>query len=101
MRGGGIGNGKWVMGDRGRHSPAVNLRCKTVYNASNRRNMAANLNQKVRGILQIFRPELPFAAGVCVVLGSVVALGGFPSLRETVLGFLCGFFISGSAIVWN
>lgn len=59
------------------------------------------LMQKARGIVQVFRPELPFAAGVCVILGEVVALGGFPPLREAVLGFLCGFFISGSAIVLN
>lgn len=59
------------------------------------------LNKKIKGIVQIFRLELPFAAGVCVVLGSVVALGGLPSAREMVLGFLCGFFISGSAIVLN
>ncbi len=63
--------------------------------------MPANLNQKVEGIIQIFRPELPFAAGICVVLGEVVALGGFPDVRESTLGFLCGFFISGSAIVLN
>lgn len=58
-------------------------------------------NKKIKGILQIFRPELPFAAGVCVLLGEIVALGNFPPLREAVLGFLCGFFISGSAIVLN
>ncbi|MBK9926940.1 MAG: UbiA family prenyltransferase [Anaerolineales bacterium] len=59
------------------------------------------LNKKLRGIIQIFRPELPFSAGVCVVLGEIVALGKFPSLREMALGFICGFFISGSAIVLN
>ncbi len=59
------------------------------------------LNKKAQGVLQIFRPELPIAAGICVVLGEVVALGGFPSFGETALGFLCGFFISGSAIVLN
>jgi geranylgeranylglycerol-phosphate geranylgeranyltransferase len=59
------------------------------------------LKQKARGILQILRPELPFAAGVCVILGEIVALGGLPPLREAVLGFVCGFFLSGSAIVLN
>jgi geranylgeranylglycerol-phosphate geranylgeranyltransferase len=59
------------------------------------------LNTKINGAIQLIRPELPLAAGVCVVLGEVVALGGFPSLRQIVLGFLCGFFISGSAIVLN
>ncbi len=63
--------------------------------------MPANLNKKSQGILQIFRPELPIAAGICVVLGEIVALGGFPSLWEVALGFLCGFFISGSSIVLN
>jgi geranylgeranylglycerol-phosphate geranylgeranyltransferase len=59
------------------------------------------ITQRARGIVQILRPELPFAAGVCVVLGEIVALGGLPPLREAVLGFLAGFFISGSAIVLN
>jgi geranylgeranylglycerol-phosphate geranylgeranyltransferase len=59
------------------------------------------VRQKTQGILQIIRPELPFAAGVCVVLGEIVALGGLPPLGEASLGFLCGFFISGSAIVLN
>ena len=58
-------------------------------------------NKKLRGVIQIFRPELPFAAGVCVLLGEIVALGGFPPLREAVLGFASVFFISGSAIILN
>ena len=57
--------------------------------------------KKLKGIIQIFRSELPFAAGICVVLGEIVALGKFPPIRELTLGFLCGFFISGSAIVLN
>jgi geranylgeranylglycerol-phosphate geranylgeranyltransferase len=57
--------------------------------------------KKIRGVIQIFRPELPFAAGICVVLGEIVALGNFSPLREIILGFICGFFISGSAIVLN
>lgn len=59
------------------------------------------LNRKLKGLIQLFRPELPFSAGVCVFLGEIVALGGFPSIREAVLGFACGFFISGSALVSN
>lgn len=59
------------------------------------------LAQKLKGTLQIFRPELPFAAGVCVVLGEIIALGKFSSVQQTALGFSCGFFISGSAIVLN
>jgi geranylgeranylglycerol-phosphate geranylgeranyltransferase len=59
------------------------------------------LKQKARGIVQVLRPELPFAAGLCVILGEIVALGSLPPFREALLGFLCGFFISGSAIVLN
>jgi len=35
------------------------------------------------------------------MLGEIVALGALPSIREGILGFICGFFISGSAIVLN
>ena len=59
------------------------------------------LSRKTRGIIQLFRPELPFSAGICVVLGEIVVLGGFPTIREIMLGFVCGFFISGSALVSN
>ena len=59
------------------------------------------LNRKLKGMIQLFRPELPFSAGICVLLGEIVALGNFPSAREAVLGFMCGFFISGSALVSN
>ena len=59
------------------------------------------LTSKLKGVAQIFRPELPLAAGVCVVLGEILALGTFPTLLQIVSGFLCGFFISGSAIVLN
>lgn len=63
--------------------------------------MNADAYKKIKGLIQLIRPELPFSAGVCVVLGQLVALGKFPSFQEMILGFLCGFFISGSAIVLN
>lgn len=59
------------------------------------------LNKKIAGVLQIFRPELPFAAGVCVILGEWIALGKFPSMGQILLGFVSVFFISGSALVLN
>jgi geranylgeranylglycerol-phosphate geranylgeranyltransferase len=49
--------------------------------------------EKLRGVVRLFRPELPFAAGVCVVVGEILALAGFPPHRTWSLGFLCGFFI--------
>ena len=57
--------------------------------------------RKIKAAIQIFRPELPFAAGVCVLLGELIALGKFPSVQQGVLGFVSVFFISGSALVLN
>ena len=59
------------------------------------------LGKKIRAFIQLFRPELPFAAGICVVVGEIIALGKFPPVQELILGFVCGFFISGSAIILN
>ncbi len=59
------------------------------------------LRQKITGALRIIRPELPLAAGVCLVLGEVLALGALPPLRALGLGFLCGFLLSASALVTN
>ncbi len=56
---------------------------------------------KDAAVIQIFRPELPFAAGVCVLAGEIIALGKFPSALAAVLGFASAFFISGAAIVLN
>ena len=33
---------------------------------------------KIKSLLRLFRMELPIAAGVCLVLGEVFALGRFP-----------------------
>lgn len=55
----------------------------------------------IKGLLRLLRPELPFSAGVCVVMGQVLALGKFASVPETVFGFLSVFFISASILVLN
>jgi geranylgeranylglycerol-phosphate geranylgeranyltransferase len=57
--------------------------------------------QKIGGMIGIFRPELPFAAGVCVLVGEALALGGLPPLRMALLGFSCGFFLSSTALILN
>lgn len=62
---------------------------------------SVSLPQKVRGVLQIFRLELPAAAGLCVLLGEVLALGAAPALSALGLGFACGFLLSGSALITN
>jgi len=61
----------------------------------------STMRKKLKGIIQLFRPELSFAASICVVVGEMVAVKGFPPLRELSLGFVCGFFMSGSALVLN
>lgn len=64
-------------------------------------NIKIGIKTKVKGIIQLFRPELSFAAGICVIVGEVIALGSFPSIHNLFYGFVCGFFISSSALVLN
>jgi geranylgeranylglycerol-phosphate geranylgeranyltransferase len=59
------------------------------------------LRRKLTGLIRLFRPELPFAAGVTVLMGEIVALGGLPSAREALLGFTCAFLLSASALILN
>jgi geranylgeranylglycerol-phosphate geranylgeranyltransferase len=59
------------------------------------------LGKKAMGILELFRFELSFAAGVCVIVGELLALGTTPSINQIILGFLSGFFISSSALILN
>jgi len=49
---------------------------------------------RILGLFRLFRFELPFNAGVCVILGELLALGKLPNTTEIVLGFLSIFFIS-------
>jgi geranylgeranylglycerol-phosphate geranylgeranyltransferase len=56
---------------------------------------------KMLGLFRLFRFELPFTAGVCVILGELLALGKLPTTIEIVLGFLSVFFISASSLILN
>ena len=56
---------------------------------------------KVRALADLVRPELPLAAGVCVVAGEIIGAGSLPSLSAGLLGFLTGFFVSGAAMITN
>lgn len=56
---------------------------------------------KIFGLIRLFRFELPFTAGVCVVLGQLLALGKLPTAAEMFLGFLSVFFISAAALIVN
>ena len=53
------------------------------------------------GLFRLFRFELPFTAGVCVILGELLALGKIPGKTEIVLGFLSIFFISAASLILN
>lgn len=57
--------------------------------------------KKFKGFLQLIRFELPFAAGICVILGQLFALGEFPSVLIIVSGYLSVFLISASILVFN
>jgi geranylgeranylglycerol-phosphate geranylgeranyltransferase len=60
-----------------------------------------SLFQKSRALVKLIRPELPAAAGVCVVLGQAMALGKMPPPGLLLLGFPLGFFLSSSAMIFN
>jgi len=57
--------------------------------------------KKVKGAIQLFRPELSCAAGISVIAGELMALGRFPSILNLLYGFTCGFFISSPALILN
>ena len=59
------------------------------------------ITQKIKAVIQLVRVDLSFAAGICVVIGEIVAVGGFPSIYNLILGFMVGFFISTSALILN
>jgi len=60
-----------------------------------------SIGRKIKGIYQLFRVELPFAAGICVIAGELLGIGSHISFYQILLGFLSGFFISSSALILN
>ncbi|OEC95282.1 prenyltransferase [Methanosarcina sp. A14] len=59
------------------------------------------LRPKILGLFRLFRFELSFTAGVCVILGELLALGTLPTITEIILGFLSIFFISATSLILN
>lgn len=53
------------------------------------------------GLFQLMRLELPLSAGICVIMGQLLALGEFPTIPEILLGFFSVFSISASILVLN
>lgn len=56
---------------------------------------------KIKGLVRLFRFELPLAAGICTVLGELFALGALPPAEALVLGFISVFCISAAALILN
>ncbi len=56
---------------------------------------------KLVGLFRLFRFELSFTAGTCVLLGELLALGSLPSLSQAAFSFLSFFFISATALILN
>jgi geranylgeranylglycerol-phosphate geranylgeranyltransferase len=61
----------------------------------------ATFSEKARAIFDLVKPELPIAAGICVVAGQIIASGTIPTAFLGLNGFLTGFFISGAAMISN
>jgi len=57
--------------------------------------------KKLAGLLKLLRFELPLSAGICVVMGQMLALGDFAPMSQTLSGFGAVFLISASILVLN
>lgn len=57
--------------------------------------------KKLKSLFGLIRFELPVAAGICVVLGQLFALGYFAPLLLTLTAAFSVFFISASILVSN
>ena len=60
-----------------------------------------NIIKKIQGYYQLFRMELPIAAGICIIAGELLSNGISTSIYHLIQGFFVGFFISGSALILN
>ena len=57
--------------------------------------------KRIKGILGLFRFELPLAAGICTLIGAIISAGRLPSFGMLLPGCMCVFFISSSAMISN
>ncbi|MBK7629294.1 MAG: UbiA family prenyltransferase [Ignavibacteriales bacterium] len=57
--------------------------------------------KKLKGFLTLIRFELPLAAGICVILGQLFALGEFAPFNLILAASLSVFLISASILVSN
>jgi geranylgeranylglycerol-phosphate geranylgeranyltransferase len=59
------------------------------------------LTQKIVEMARLFRPELSLSAGICVTTGQILASGRLPQAKIGILGFLCAFCLSSTALIIN
>jgi geranylgeranylglycerol-phosphate geranylgeranyltransferase len=59
------------------------------------------VNKKIAGLYRLFRFELSFTAGACVLLGEILAKEGMPTFIQASYGFLNVFFIAATALILN
>ena len=57
--------------------------------------------RKFKDFLTIIRPINSLMIGFAVIVGEVLALNSLPNLNLMILGFLTGFLISSSSMVFN
>ncbi len=57
--------------------------------------------KKIKGLAALLRFELPFSAGICVVMGQLLALGEFAPPPLILAAFLSVFCISAAILVLN
>jgi geranylgeranylglycerol-phosphate geranylgeranyltransferase len=59
------------------------------------------IHSRIHGLIRLIRPELPLAAGLCVVLGQLLAAGGLPPTSGLILGFASIFCLAATALILN
>lgn len=57
--------------------------------------------RRIKGLIKLMRPELPFSAGLCVVMGQIFSLGEVPGLASALSGFFSIFLLSAAILVLN
>lgn len=59
------------------------------------------IRDKAKAMADLVKPELPLAAGICVVAGEIIGSENLPTVFVGLMGFLTGFLISGAAMISN
>lgn len=63
--------------------------------------MHPHIRLKIIGLFRLFRFELPFIAGICVIVGEFLANGAPPQVIDLLSGFAAIFLLSSSALILN